>query len=146
MTSNLSLTELRLDFARERRIASPIAGAIRWAVAGAFGAVFPARFAPMAMFICVGMIFLLGLLVGRFVHENMMAQGNELDALLFKSVIAASLFWAVALPSCSVAPDPRNHLWRSLDDSCLDHPPLDRVLSCHRLHRVNCRRMFLAGP
>ena len=102
MTSNLSLTELRLDFARERRIASPIAGAICWAVAGAFGAVFPARFAPMAMFICVGMVFLLGLLVGRFVHENMMARGNELDALLFKSVIAASLFWAVALPSCSV--------------------------------------------
>ncbi len=102
MTANLSLADLRLDFARKRHIAIPIAGAICWAVAGAFGAIFPVRFAPMAMFICVGMIFPLGLLVGRFVHEDMMARGNELDGLLFKSVMAASLFWAVAVPFFSV--------------------------------------------
>lgn len=89
MTSNLSLTELRLDFARERHITSPIA--ICWAVAGAFGAVFTARFAPMAMFICVGMIFPLGLLVGR------------------STFVQRRLFFS--------SPDPRNHLWRSLDDS-----------------------------
>ena len=41
MTSDLSLAELRLDYTRKRQIAIPIAGAICWAVAGAFGAVLP---------------------------------------------------------------------------------------------------------
>ncbi len=97
MTSNLTLAELRLHFARQRPIAVPIAGAICWAVAGLFGAVLPVSSASIVMFICVGMIFPLSLLVGRVVHENVMAR-DELGDLLFKSIIAASLFWAVVIP------------------------------------------------
>ena len=97
MTSNPSLAELRLAYARKRPIAMPIAGAICWGVAGAFGAVLPARSASVVMFICVGMIFPLGLLVGPVVHENVMAR-DELGDLLFKSIMAANLFWAVVIP------------------------------------------------
>ena len=97
MTSNLSLAELRLEYAQKRQIAIPIAGAICWGVAGAFGAVLPVSSASIAMFICVGLIFPLALLVGLVVHENVMAR-DELGDLLFKSIIAASLFWAVVIP------------------------------------------------
>ncbi len=97
MTSSPTLAELRLHFARQRPIAVPIAGAICWAVAGVFGAVLPVSSASIAMFICVGMIFPLSLLVGRVVHENVMAR-DELSDLLFKSIMAASLFWAVVIP------------------------------------------------
>ncbi len=97
MTSNLSLAELRLDFARKRQIAIPIAGAICWGVAGAFGVALPVSSASVVMFICVGTIFPLSLLVGRIVHENVMER-HELGDLLFKSIMAASLFWAVVIP------------------------------------------------
>ena len=97
MTSNPTLAELRLHFSRQRPIAVPIAGAICWAVAGVFGAVLPVSSASIAMFVCVGMIFPLSLLVGRVVHENVMAR-DQLSDLLFKSIMAASLFWAVVIP------------------------------------------------
>ncbi len=103
MTSNLSLAELRLDFARKGQIAVPIAGAVCWGVAGAFGAALPVSSASVVMFICVGMIFPLSLLVGRVVHENVMER-HELGDLLFKSIMAASLFWAVVIPFYIVDP------------------------------------------
>jgi hypothetical protein len=79
MPTNPTLTELRFDFDRKRHIALPIAGAICWAVAGAFGTVLPFASAAIAMFICVGMIFPLSLLVGRVLHENVMSRDNELE-------------------------------------------------------------------
>ena len=57
--------------------------------------------APKVMFVCVGMIFPLALLVGRVVHENVMAR-DELGNLLFKSIMAASLFWGVVIPFFNV--------------------------------------------
>ena len=97
MDDNLSLAELRLNYKRKRHIAVPIAGAICWAVAGVLGAALPVRSAPVALFICVGMIFPVALLVGRLLDENIMAR-DELSDLVFKSILAASLFWGVIIP------------------------------------------------
>ena len=97
MEDNLSLAGLRLDYKRKRHIAVPIAGAICWSGAGAFGAALPVSSAPVALFICIGMIFPVALLVGRVLHENIMAR-DELSDLVFKSILAASLFWGVIIP------------------------------------------------
>ena len=106
MSSNPTLTELRAEFAGRRFLAMPIAGAIGWTVAGVLGAVLP-RFAWLALFICTGMIFLLGFLVARFLGEDLLGKtrkNNELDRLFMLTVLMASLVWAIAIPFFMVYP------------------------------------------
>ena len=65
MSSNPTLRELRAEFAGRRFLAMPIAGAIAWTVTGIAGAFLPVILASWALFICTGMIFALGLQIGR---------------------------------------------------------------------------------
>ncbi len=100
MRSNRTLTELRLEFARQRHIAIPIAGALAWTAAGIAGVLLPG-IAWLALFICTGMIFPLGLMVARFLGENVTAaqrEKNELDRLFMFTVLMASMVWAIAIP------------------------------------------------
>lgn len=101
MVSGTSLDELRADYARQRLIAMPIAGAIAWTIAGVLGAILPARAASLAMFICVGMIFGLGALIGRLTGEPLIGRDrkqSELDRLFLLTVVMASLVWAITIP------------------------------------------------
>lgn len=98
MSSDPTLRELRAEFGNSRFIAMPIAGAIAWAVAGILGTQLRAGPASIALFICTGMIFPLGILIGRFVGEDVLKTRNELDRLFGLSILMASLVWAIAIP------------------------------------------------
>lgn len=93
-----TLRELRAEFGQSRFIAMPIAGTIAWTVAGILGAQLSVGRASWALFICTGMIFPLGILIGRFVGEDVMATRNELDRLFGLNVMMASLSWAIVIP------------------------------------------------
>ena len=100
MPSNATLSELRADFARRRFLAMPTAGAIAWTVVGLAGVLLPG-IAWLALFICTGMIFPLGLMVARFLGEDLIAaqsENNELDRLFMLTVLMASMVWAIAIP------------------------------------------------
>ena len=106
MSSNPTLSELRAEFAGRRFLAMPIAGAISWTVAGVAGAFLPAL-AWLALFICTGMIFPLGLLVARFLGEDLLGKtrkNNEFDRLFLLTVLMSSLVWAIAIPFFMVYP------------------------------------------
>ena len=60
-----SLEEQRLEFSQGRFLAMPIAGTIAWTLIGIAGAFVPVGLASWILFICTGMIFMLGLLVAR---------------------------------------------------------------------------------
>lgn len=98
MTSDPTLRELRAEFGNSRFIAMPIAGTIAWTVAGILGAQLRPGAASLALFICTGMIFPLGIVVGRFVGEDVLKTRNELDRLFGLSILMASLVWAIAIP------------------------------------------------
>lgn len=98
MSSDPTLHELRAEFGSSRFIAMPVAGTIAWAVAGILGAFLPERTASYALFLCTGMIFPLGILIGRFVGEDVLSTRNELDRLFGMNVLMASLVWAIAIP------------------------------------------------
>ncbi len=107
MSSDVTLRDLRSDYARQRHITMPIAGAIGWSVAGALGAVLPVRLASLAMFICVGMIFWLGVLIGHLVGEPIFGakrKKSELDSLFMLTVLMAQLVFAIAIPFYLIEP------------------------------------------
>jgi len=98
MSNDVTLRELRADFGSERFLAMPIAGTIAWAVAGILGAQLPPMGASWALFICTGMIFPMGILIGRVIGENVLETRNELDRLFGLNVLMANLVWAIAIP------------------------------------------------
>jgi hypothetical protein len=77
MSAARTLDELRRDFGRSRFLALPIAGT----VAGVLGAVLTEGGASIALFVCMGAIFPLGLLFARLSGEDLLgtASENELD-------------------------------------------------------------------
>src|SRR5690349_13989421 len=98
MCSDPTLRELRADFGCHRFLAMPIAGTVGWAVAGALGAVLPVFPAAMALFVCTGLIFPVGILVGRVIGEDILrtdGKGNELDRLFLLTVFMAWLVFAI---------------------------------------------------
>src|SRR5262245_33888769 len=101
MSSDLTLRELRADFGRHRFLATPLAGTIGWMVAGVMGAVLSPFWAAMALFICTGMIFPLGLLLGRLLGEDVTgrhSKSQELDRLFLLTVVMALLVYGIAIP------------------------------------------------
>jgi hypothetical protein len=97
-SSDPTLRELRAQFGSSRFIAMPIAGMIAWAVAGVLGSQLRPGAASIALFICTGMIFPLGILIARFVGEDVLKTKNELDRLFGMNVMMASLSWAIVIP------------------------------------------------
>lgn len=107
MPPAISLQDLRAEYGRQRLIAMPIAGAIAWTIAGTLGAVLPVRWASIAMFMCIGMIFWLGVLIGRVTGEPIISREkkvSELDRLFLLTVVMASLVWAIAIPFYLIDP------------------------------------------
>ncbi len=98
MSSGIALEELRAEFARRRLMAMPIAGTVAWSVAGVLGYVLPEPAAAIALFFCTGMIFPLGVLIGRLTGENVLKRDSELDRLFMMNIVMASLVWAIAVP------------------------------------------------
>ena len=95
-----SLDEQRFEFAQNRFLAIPIAGTIAWTVIGIAGTFVPTGLAAWILFICTGSIFGLGLIIARFLDENLLGKGekNEFDKLFFQTVQMAWLVFAIAIP------------------------------------------------
>ena len=104
MPSDPTLRELRAEFGSSRFIAMPIAGTIAWAVAGVLGSQLRVGAASLALFFCTGMIFPLGILIARFVGEDVLSTRNDLDRLFGLNVLMANLVWAIAIPFWLVEP------------------------------------------
>jgi hypothetical protein len=101
MPSNLTLDDQRAEFACSRGLAMPIAGALAWSVVGIAGAVLPVGLAAWALFICTGMIYLLGIQVARWLGEDVTGstrKNNAFDRLFLMTILMASLVWAIAIP------------------------------------------------
>ena len=106
MTTDRTLSDLRAEFGRSPLLAMPIAGTIAWAAAGVFGAMLREGPASIALFICTGAIFPLGLLISRFTGEDLLGteSANELDRLFGLNILMANLVWAIAIPFWLVEP------------------------------------------
>jgi hypothetical protein len=78
----------------------PIAGTVMWSIAGVLGARLPIEAASYALFFCMGGIFPLGILLGRFTGEDILGtkSENELDRLFGLTILMANLVWAIAIP------------------------------------------------
>jgi hypothetical protein len=102
-----SLEEQRVEFSRSRLLAMPIAGTLAWTIIGIAGAFVPVGLAAWILFIATGMIFALGLLIARFVGEDLMGKtrnNNEFDQLFFQTVLMSWLVFAIAIPFFMIEP------------------------------------------
>ncbi|HEY7473777.1 MAG TPA: hypothetical protein VH679_02105 [Vicinamibacterales bacterium] len=105
MSTDRTLNDLRTEFGRNPLIAMPIAGTIAWTVAGVLGAFLREGPASIALFICTGTIFPLGVLIGRFTGEDLLGGfTTELDRLFGLSILMANLVWAIAIPFWLIEP------------------------------------------
>lgn len=74
MSASPTLEELRSEFGRSRMIAMPISGAIAWTVVGVCGALLPQGVAALALFICTGATFPIGVMLGRLLGEDVLGR------------------------------------------------------------------------
>ena len=100
LESDRSLEEQRLEFSQSPLLAMPIAGTIMWAIIGIASVFLPIGLSAWILFICTGMIFLLGLFIARFTGEDLMgnARKNEFDRLFFYAILMSWLVFAIAIP------------------------------------------------
>ncbi len=99
-SSPRTLDEQRAEFAHSRLLAMPIAGTIAWATIGVAGAFLPVGMAVWILFIGTGSIFGLGLLVTRFLGEDLLGRtrpNNAFDRLFFLTVLMAWLVFGIAM-------------------------------------------------
>jgi hypothetical protein len=100
-----SLEEQRLEFSRSRFLAMPIAGTIAWSIIGIASSFVPVELAAWILFIGTGMIFALGLLIARFLGEDLISKTqNEFDRLFFITVQMSWLVFAIAIPFFLIEP------------------------------------------
>ncbi|MDE2571002.1 MAG: hypothetical protein KGM44_00600 [bacterium] len=95
-----TLDDQRMEFARRRFLAMPLAGAVVWTVIGIAGALLPPLLAAWALFIGTGSIVFLGMLFSRFTGEDMLSKKptNAFDTLFFQTIAMALLVYAIAIP------------------------------------------------
>ena len=101
-----TLNELRAEFGCIRILAMPIAGAVAWSAAGVFGAFLPEGPASFALFVCMPMVFPLGIFFARFTGEDLFGtkSQNELDGLFMLSLLMSNLVWGIAIPFWLIEP------------------------------------------
>lgn len=100
-----SLEEQRREFSQSRFLAMPIAGAIAWTIIGIVSPFVSVGLAAWVLFICTGMIFALGLLIARFLGEDLIGKTqNEFDRLFFITVQMSWLVFAIAIPFFMIEP------------------------------------------
>ena len=105
--STRSLEEQRKEFSQSRFLAMPIAGTIAWAIIGVVSPFVSESLAAWVLFICTGMIFGLGLIVARFLGEDLIGNTrdtNEFDRLFFVTVQMSWLVFAIAIPFFMIEP------------------------------------------
>lgn len=96
-----SLDEQRLEFARRRGIAMPLAGLIAWCVVGVGGLTLPKLLTVWLLFGATGSIAYLGIFVSRFTGEDFLDRSkppNAFDSLFLHAVGMALLVYAIAIP------------------------------------------------
>jgi hypothetical protein len=106
-TPTRTLDVQRAEFARNRFLAMPIAGSIAWAVVGVGGAFLPPGLAAWVLFIATGSTFGLGLVVGRWLGEDLLGKtrpANAFDSLFFHTIVMAWLVFAIAIPFFMIEP------------------------------------------
>jgi hypothetical protein len=99
--NNRSLELQREEFAARPLIATPIAGAIAWAIVGISGMLLPSRPASYVLFIATGMIAYFAMFISKFTGENFLDRTrprNTFDVLFFYSVGMSVLAYAIAIP------------------------------------------------
>ena len=102
-----TLDDQRTEFAQNRFLAMPIAGTIAWSAIGVCGAFLPVGLAAWALFIGTGSIFGLGLLVARWLGEDLLGKTrprNAFDELFFHTIVMAWLVFAIAVPFFMIEP------------------------------------------
>ena len=102
-----SLDEQRLEFSRNRFLAMPTAGTIAWTIIGIAGMFVPTGLAAWILFIGTGSIIMLGLLIARFLGEDLLGKThdkNEFDNLFSQTVLMAWLVFSIAIPFFMVEP------------------------------------------
>lgn len=94
---NDTLDALRHDYRLRtgRSIALPLAGTVVWTVVGCAGAVLPASTAALVLLFGSGVIFPLGLLLGRLLGEDVMGRENPLSRLMGAAVGMVNLLWPI---------------------------------------------------
>jgi hypothetical protein len=103
--SSRSLEEQRIEFSQSRFLAMPIAGTIAWTIIGIASAFVQVELAAWILFICTGMIFLLGLLIARLLGEDLIGKTqNEFDRLFFITVQMSWLVFSIAIPFFLIEP------------------------------------------
>lgn len=105
-TSTTDLERQRAEFSASPFLAMPIAGTIAWTLVGIAGALLPLGLAVWALFIFTGMIFYIGVFVGRFTGEDLMGRQrhNPFNVLFMHTVGMALLVYAIAIPFFLVEP------------------------------------------
>ena len=100
-----SLEEQRREFSKSRFLSMPIAGTIAWAIIGIASPFVSVPLAAWILFIGTGMIFALGLLISRFLGEDLIGNNqNEFDRLFFITVQMSWLVFAIAIPFFLIEP------------------------------------------
>jgi hypothetical protein len=96
-----TLDEQRLEFARRRFLAMPLAGAVAWMIVGVAGAFLSPALEVWVLFGATGGILYLAMFFSRFTGENFLDKrrpANVFDALFIRTVGAAVLVFAIAIP------------------------------------------------
>lgn len=107
MAAVRTLEEQRAEFSESRFLAMPLAGTIAWAVIGIAGMFVQVKLAAWILFIATGSIFGLGVLISRFVGEDLLGRDkppNEFDRLFLMCILMANLAWAIAIPFYMIEP------------------------------------------
>lgn len=96
-----TLEEQRIEFAKGKFLATPLAGLIVWAIIGTVGLFFSDFIAVWTLFIGCGSIVYLGLFLSRFTGERFLDRSrpkNEFDTLFLYCAAQAILVYAIAIP------------------------------------------------
>lgn len=100
-TNQPSLADQRADFSNGKFLATPLSGALIWALVGIAALFLPVKTTVWVLFIGTGSIVYLAMFISRYTGENFMAknkQKNEFDTLFFYTVGQAVMVYAIAIP------------------------------------------------
>jgi hypothetical protein len=104
-TTQLTLDQQRVEFAKRKFIAMPLAGTIVWLIIGILGTQLPDNKMVWPTFIGTGCIAYLGMFISKFTGENFMDKSrpkNTFDSLFMMTVLMAWLVFAIAMPFAMV--------------------------------------------